>query len=72
MVEELPVRVCVRRGQAVDLVLDRARESRSQIIFTTVKGLRRSSGSRRRRRGIRGQLRGCRPEGRLGRSRNMG
>jgi len=38
MIEEVPVRSCVRRGQAVDLVLDRARETRSQIIFTTVKG----------------------------------
>ena len=38
MIEEVPVRSCVRRGQAVDLVLDRAREARSQIIFTTVKG----------------------------------
>jgi hypothetical protein len=32
------VRACVRRGQAVDLVLDRSREARSQIVFTTVKG----------------------------------
>ncbi len=38
IIEEVPVRSCVRRGQAVDLVLDRARETRSQIIFTTVKG----------------------------------
>ena len=38
VIEEVPVRACVRRGQAVDLVLDRAREARSQIIFTTVKG----------------------------------
>ncbi|MGD0944857.1 MAG: ERCC4 domain-containing protein [Acidimicrobiales bacterium] len=38
MIEEVPVRACVRRGQAVDLVLDRARETRSQIVFTTVKG----------------------------------
>lgn len=38
IVEEVPVRACVRRGQAIDLVLDRARENRSQIIFTTVKG----------------------------------
>ena len=38
MVEEVPVRACARRGQAVDLVLERAREARSQIIFTTVKG----------------------------------
>ncbi len=38
MIEEVPVRARVRRGQAVDLVLDRARETRSQIIFTTAKG----------------------------------
>ena len=34
VVEEVPVRRCARRGRAVDLVLDRARESRSQSIFT--------------------------------------
>jgi ERCC4-type nuclease len=28
------VRSCVRRGVAIDLVLDRARENRSQIVFT--------------------------------------
>lgn len=38
IVEEAPVRSCVRRGTAIDLVLDRARENRSQIIFTTIKG----------------------------------
>jgi hypothetical protein len=38
IVEEVPVRACVRRGQAVDLVLDRGRENRSQIVFTTIKG----------------------------------
>lgn len=38
LIEEVPVRACVRRGQAVDLVLDRSREARSQIVFTTVKG----------------------------------
>jgi hypothetical protein len=38
IVEEVPVRACVRRGQAIDLVLDRARENRSQIVFTTIKG----------------------------------
>jgi hypothetical protein len=38
LIEEVPVRACVRRGQAVDLVLDRSRETRSQIVFTTVKG----------------------------------
>ena len=38
IVEEVPVRACVRRGQAVDLVLDRARENRSQVVFTTIRG----------------------------------
>lgn len=32
--EEVPVRRCERRGQAVDLVLDRARQNRSQFVFT--------------------------------------
>jgi hypothetical protein len=34
VLEELPVRSCVRRGVAIDLVLDRSRENRSQIVFT--------------------------------------
>ena len=38
IVDEAPVRSCERRGAAIDLVLDRARENRSQIIFTTIKG----------------------------------
>jgi ERCC4 domain len=38
VVEEVPVRVCVRRGVAIDLVLDRPRESRSQLVFTSVRG----------------------------------
>jgi hypothetical protein len=38
IVEDVPVRACVRRGQAIDLVLDRSRQNRSQIIFTTIKG----------------------------------
>jgi hypothetical protein len=38
IVERAPVRSCVRRGAAVDLVLDRARENRSQIVFTTARG----------------------------------
>jgi hypothetical protein len=41
LVEEVPVRSCVRRGVAVDLVLDRARENRSQFVFTTLRGGRR-------------------------------
>ena len=38
IVERVAVRSCVRRGAAVDLVLDRARENRSQIVFTTARG----------------------------------
>lgn len=32
--EEVPVRHCGRRGKAIDLTLDRARNNRSQFIFT--------------------------------------
>lgn len=38
IVEEVPVRSCVRRGVAIDLVLDRTREYRSQLVITTLKG----------------------------------
>jgi hypothetical protein len=38
VVERIPVRSCVRRGAAVDLVLDRGREHRSQFVFTTARG----------------------------------
>ncbi|HEX6402243.1 MAG TPA: ERCC4 domain-containing protein [Pseudonocardiaceae bacterium] len=38
IVEQVPVRSCVRRGAAIDLVLDRGRENRSQIVFTTARG----------------------------------
>jgi hypothetical protein len=38
LLEEVAVRSCVRRGVAVDLVLDRARENRSQFVFTTLRG----------------------------------
>ncbi|HEY0398989.1 MAG TPA: ERCC4 domain-containing protein [Acidimicrobiia bacterium] len=38
IVEEVPIRSCVRRGVAIDLVLDRARENRSQFVFTTIQG----------------------------------
>ena len=37
VLEEVPVRSCVRRGPAVDLVLDRSRENRSQLVFTQLK-----------------------------------
>lgn len=38
IVDEAPVRSCLRRGAAIDLILDRARFNRSQIVFTTIKG----------------------------------
>lgn len=38
IVERVPVRSCVRRGAAVDLVLDRGRENRSQFVFTWARG----------------------------------
>ena len=38
LVERVPVRSCVRRGAAIDLVLDRGRENRSQFVFTRARG----------------------------------
>ena len=38
IVERIPVRDCRRRGAAVDLVLDRARENRSQFVFAKARG----------------------------------
>lgn len=38
LVEETAVRSCVRRGVAIDLVLDRSRENRSQFVVTALKG----------------------------------
>jgi hypothetical protein len=37
-VEEAPLRSGVRRGAAIDLVLDRARENRSQLVYTAARG----------------------------------
>ncbi|CAN5267475.1 hypothetical protein BH18ACT4_BH18ACT4_09390 [soil metagenome] len=37
VVERVPLRACRRRGAAIDVVLDRARENRSQIVFTTAR-----------------------------------
>lgn len=37
VVESVPVRACRRRGVAVDLVLDRARENRAQFVFTRLR-----------------------------------
>ncbi len=38
VIERVPVRSCVRRGAAIDLVLDRSRENRSQIVVTSARG----------------------------------
>lgn len=38
IVEDVPVRFCARRGPAIDLVLERPRENRSQFIFTVLAG----------------------------------
>ncbi len=38
VVERVGVRSCARRGAAVDLVLDRGRENRSQLVFTVARG----------------------------------
>jgi ERCC4-type nuclease len=38
IIERVPLRACARRGAAIDLVLDRARENRSQLVFTTARG----------------------------------
>jgi len=38
IVERVAVRSCVRRGAAVDLVLDRGRENRSQFVFARARG----------------------------------
>src|SRR3984957_3311907 len=38
IVERAGLQSCVRRGAAIDLVLDRGREKRSQIVFTKARG----------------------------------
>ncbi len=38
VVERVPVRSCARRGPAIDLVLDRGRENRSQLVITRARG----------------------------------
>ena len=38
IVERVPVKSCTARGPAVELVLDRSRENRSQLVFTRLKG----------------------------------
>jgi len=37
ILERVPVRRCERRGAAIDLVLDRARENTSQVVFTRIR-----------------------------------
>jgi len=36
ILEQVAVRSCRRRGVAIDLVLDRPRENRSQLVFTRI------------------------------------
>ena len=38
VVERIPLRACTRRGAAIDVVADRGRENRSQIVFTRARG----------------------------------
>ena len=38
VLEKVPVKLCRRRGAAIDLVLDRPQLSRSQFVFTEVRG----------------------------------
>ncbi len=38
IVERIALRSCVRRGAAIDVVADRGREQRSQIVFTQARG----------------------------------
>jgi len=38
IVERVPLRACARRGAAIELIAARARENRSQLVFTTARG----------------------------------
>ncbi|HEX6048318.1 MAG TPA: histone-like nucleoid-structuring protein Lsr2 [Gemmatimonadaceae bacterium] len=38
IIERIPLKGCTRRGAAIDVVADRGRERRSQIVFTTARG----------------------------------
>lgn len=38
IVERVALRSCQRRGAAIDVILQRARENRSQLVFTTARG----------------------------------
>lgn len=38
VLERVPLRSCRRRGAAIDVIADRGREQRSQLVFTTARG----------------------------------
>jgi ERCC4-type nuclease len=38
VIERIPLRACSRRGAAIDLVAERGREKRSQMVFTRARG----------------------------------
>jgi hypothetical protein len=38
IVERIALRACERRGAAIDIVVDRSREHRSQLVYTTARG----------------------------------
>lgn len=38
LVERIALRACIRRGATIELVADRSREHRSQLVFTTARG----------------------------------
>jgi hypothetical protein len=38
IVERVALRACARRGAAIDVICDRGREQRSQIVFTRARG----------------------------------
>jgi hypothetical protein len=38
LVETVPVTSCVRRGNAIDLILNRSRENRSMFVFAKARG----------------------------------
>lgn len=38
ILEQVPTRTCTRRGAAIDLVLDRGRQNRSQFVLTVARG----------------------------------
>ncbi|MGH9177994.1 MAG: ERCC4 domain-containing protein [Acidimicrobiales bacterium] len=40
IVERVPLRACTRRGAAIDVVADRGREQRSQVVYTVARGRR--------------------------------